>query len=1187
MLVELEKRRVLIEHDSLLSKEVDLCVLPRSAQGTISPAIQKLAIANRLPLLGIPSGLGDFEVLPRTETEKSLKCKYLGWATSVSNNKSSLNAISQINRKIASHLNEFPDIGEMEMPLLGTGAGGLKGVDVLRLTIEDFAKYSRSNAIVRIKIADERTYVQLKSSLGNTSTASKDLSASFAFIDNLNNDYGDESPSNSLNHPDNEKSYQKTFLLVCDPARTSFGSVREHVAEFERTGSAVMSWSVGRKEIKPGDLVFMMRQGEDRPGLVGSGHVISDTSEDSDSDLTRPEWNVDIQWSYLSELPLITLSELNKKLGQGDLWTRNGTGHPIPDETADRLGRLWVSRTKKKPTAPTKPDIKAPVQPLDDPRTYVARFLADNPGSSVEDLLDIGKEATAFAHLIATRNVFPPLSIGLFGEWGSGKTYFMDRVYQEINGLTGSQSLGKVFHTDIVQIRFNAWHYIETNLWASLVDAIFQDLDRWLRGQHKDVEKLFEQLTTSKQLRLEAVLELIEARKRKQAAEAEFREAKRLHREAREAHLASPMRDMWNAAAATFTAQLTAEDRARLKKTGEDLGLPQLEASATALVQTAKNYRDEGQRFHLLGNAFLHQFGSPLFVAAAVVVVLGIPLALETLRSWMSLTHSLFDNINAGVVGGASAISAVTAVIGTALSKGRRALNLFETFCTGLEQEIANATVSQQQAVTKAEKELEDQAQRVAEAERLLAVANDEAATAERNYESDTARGRLNRFIQNRVADGTYARHLGLIATIRKDFAQLAQIMNEKGLDSLISKELNAASEAYKQRLNKLVVDNPDILTPAEMAELRREVPRDELRHFQRIVLYIDDLDRCPPEKVAEVLQAIHMLLFFPLFVVVVAVDARWVTRSLEKEFPHLLTRDRQADDISAKDTHPVGGSKEGVPATAFDYLEKIFQIPFWVRSMTDDASKTFVAGLTKGWITTLRDPSPPAPQPESTADVAIADDGIVIENPATDLADADLVPGIAPGGVPLGKKLLSETGHSAGEIQGKAPEMFDNMTLTPAEADLLKSHARFLGGSPRRAKRFVNLYLLIKTSLATELPNLTPDVPTINDRALVALLTVVTGAPHVCQAFFAALPDSDATVCDVQTLYDNLNFNPGGTRPREEQAVREIVKSLLESDGANGRKMIEALHAFAPLAQRYSFQGSVALPRGLGSEAM
>ena len=42
---------------------------------------------------------------------------------------------------------------------------------------------------------------------------------------------------------------------------------------------------------------------------------------------------------------------------------------------------------------------------------------------------------------------------------------------------------------------------------------------------------------------------------------------------------------------------------------------------------------------------------------------------------------------------------------------------------------------------------------------------------------------------------------------------------------------------------------------------------------LQGTALYIDDLDRCPPRPVVDVLAATHPLLSLPLFVVVVAVD--------------------------------------------------------------------------------------------------------------------------------------------------------------------------------------------------------------------------------------------------------------------------------------------------------------------------
>ena len=53
----------------------------------------------------------------------------------------------------------------------------------------------------------------------------------------------------------------------------------------------------------------------------------------------------------------------------------------------------------------------------------------------------------------------------------------------------------------------------------------------------------------------------------------------------------------------------------------------------------------------------------------------------------------------------------------------------------------------------------------------------------------------------------------------------------------------------------------------------------------ERIVLYIDDLDRCPPDRVVEMLEAVNLILTLDVFIVVVAVDARWMIRSLECQY--------------------------------------------------------------------------------------------------------------------------------------------------------------------------------------------------------------------------------------------------------------------------------------------------------------
>src|SRR5439155_18123718 len=96
-------------------------------------------------------------------------------------------------------------------------------------------------------------------------------------------------------------------------------------------------------------------------------------------------------------------------------------------------------------------------------------------------------------------------------------------------------------------------------------------------------------------------------------------------------------------------------------------------------------------------------------------------------------------------------------------------------------------------------------------------------------------------------------------------------------------------------------------------------------------VLYIDDLDRCPDAKVIEVLQAVHLLLAFPLFVVVVAVDSRWLAHALQSRYPALAGP-------------PSTNGRAG--AQPDDYLEKIFQVPFWVQDLGDASRSRIVHGL-------------------------------------------------------------------------------------------------------------------------------------------------------------------------------------------------------------------------------------------------
>ena len=93
-------------------------------------------------------------------------------------------------------------------------------------------------------------------------------------------------------------------------------------------------------------------------------------------------------------------------------------------------------------------------------RAYT-KFDSDRPRRHAEDRLDITPDVEAFAELICLKETKPPLSIGLFGDWGSGKSFFMQKLSEKIEELTkpgDDVDDGGPFVSNVVQIKFNAWH---------------------------------------------------------------------------------------------------------------------------------------------------------------------------------------------------------------------------------------------------------------------------------------------------------------------------------------------------------------------------------------------------------------------------------------------------------------------------------------------------------------------------------------------------------------------------------------------------------------------------------------------------------------------------------------------------------------------------------------------------------
>src|SRR5262249_31497061 len=189
----------------------------------------------------------------------------------------------------------------------------------------------------------------------------------------------------------------------------------------------------------------------------------------------------------------------------------------------------------------------------------------------------------------------------------------------------------------------------------------------------------------------------------------------------------------------------------------------------------------------------------------------------------------------------------------------------------------------------------------------------------------------------------------------------------------------------------------------------------DHVPDVKRIIVYIDDLDRCAEEHVVQVLQAIHLLLAFDLFVVVVAVDARWLHRAVGQVYRGQL----------AGSDEPV----ESGTATVADYLEKIFQLPIWMRPIGNPSTvERFVRGIDK--------PDTKLPDPGQ-----LGGGGDHERQGGGTIAAVDAKPDPA---------LLQTT------AQRRA-------TMSGPERRTLAAMALLAGKSPRGLKRLVNTYRLIR----------------------------------------------------------------------------------------------------------------------------
>ncbi|MFI0719782.1 P-loop NTPase fold protein [Streptomyces sp. NPDC021224] len=469
----------------------------------------------------------------------------------------------------------------------------------------------------------------------------------------------------------------------------------------------------------------------------------------------------------------------------------------------------------------------------------------------VADELARSDEARALAELVTARSARPPLAVGLFGDWGEGKSHFLGLVQEQVD--TVARAGNPLAHHAVRQVRFNAWHYAETGLWASLVAELFAQLASPPgTGDPGGAQRSMSRLTA----------ELVSARGLRTRLDAARRRRDRLEEALRE-------RNLWDALSPEQQRQVT-------DLVGEDA------LSARLYRQAAIGASAVQERLFTL-RTVLRGVGTArmaVFLALPVVVAVagGLLTTLGTSRRPWS----------------GSFLGVLPLLLGAEWLRGR----------------FGETRTRLQGAWYSVRRIVEKQRARLLTAAEVAAA---EVAALERQMQDLTAAGQLAGLIGDRAAAGDYRSQLGVMTQIREDFQRMADLLGraaapDEGADAGSGGEDGSGAGAAPGGNGRGGRHGPDDPGARDEAD-------DALPQIDRIIIYVDDLDRCPPARVVEMLEAIHLLLAVELFVVVVAIDPRWLLRAISAHYRDVL------------DAMPGEGAAGMGASTPAQYLEKIFQV--------------------------------------------------------------------------------------------------------------------------------------------------------------------------------------------------------------------------------------------------------------------
>jgi len=774
------------------------------------------------------------------------------------------------------------------------------------------------------------------------------------------------------------------------------------------------------------------------------------------------------------------------------------------DEVPEIPGAALPEDSDSEDDKMSKDEAKMEDFPLDDttfaePESYE---IPDDPfitSWQEKDQIGIGDDVANLARYISHQDLVPPRAIGIFGDWGAGKTFFMDALKSHIamltwySGIAEKQGETTVFCKRVVQIEFNAWHYVESNLWASLAGHIFEKLhdafdeQKKLAEEELQVDALFEAFNTyheavREQDKMQGIVDNLD------------NDRKELYTSVNKN--STSLNDLYKGIKATaknyFDEYVLKNVKAKTKKKlAKIVPNNDLEEFYNASQEFA-DVISEGKGLTNQISLEINTWGARQYAWAfgiGAIIILGIPFLLFAFDPFQFIAKSdLFKTTT--IISGylTSIIGAITWLS----SKGRSLMNAVRNVNHFAKDSLQRASDEKKPEIEKNERKLQMAKSELEIITQKLQQHQTQLSDLKSRFLQDNTGVQLKNFLEDRVRSQTYQQHLGLISLVRKDFDYLSELMREYW---------NNRDNAQPYAIIKKILPSGE--------EEETKVP-----FIERIILYIDDLDRCPPEKVVDVLQAVHLLLGFELFIVVVAVDVRWVGQSLIKCYPELLSESLR-----------VGSKSDGwKKASSDDYLEKIFQIPFRILPINQAESAQFVSGLLDEKFLVGRD----------------GDENRIPELPQFELNPREL-------------------------------------SLYPEEKECISELHHCLGRTPRRVKRFVDVYKLMRAGMDDG--NVEYLISTQYYRSVLALFALLSGATGLASRLIeelnlALLGNPNAISSDgFEAWFEKITTKWAGFDEEEMGSARAVFQYLDNIQEIDRSQVMNGLVEWISEVIRYSFR--------------